>query len=83
MLTIRVLGTGCPSCNELEKMCINILAENNIDADFQKITDINKITEYGVLRTPALIINGKIYTSGKIPTKSALRHWIYDNINKQ
>jgi len=46
MLTIRVPGTGCPSCNELEKMCINILAENNIDADFQKINDINKITDY-------------------------------------
>jgi protease-4 len=45
MITIRVLGMGCPGCNELEKMCINFLAEENIDADFQKITDIKQFAE--------------------------------------
>ena len=79
MLTIRVLGPGCPRCNELEKMCFNVLAQYNIDADMQKISDIKKIAEFGVLSTPALIINGKTYCSGKIPTKSTLIHWIMEN----
>lgn len=81
MLTIRVLGSCCPSCNELERMCINFLAEENIDADFQKITDVKKFAEYGVIQVPALIINGKIYCKGKLPTKSTLAHWIRQNIS--
>lgn len=76
ILTIRVLGMGCPACNELERMVINILAEENIDADFQKITDARKFAEYGVMQTPALVINGKIYCKGKLPAKSTLAHWI-------
>ena len=83
MLTIRVLGMGCPGCNELEKMIINYLAEENIDADFLKITDIKKFAEFGVMQTPALVINGKIYCSGKLPTKTTLAHWIRQNIQEQ
>jgi small redox-active disulfide protein 2 len=83
MLTIRVLGSGCPTCNELEKMCINTLAEENIDADFQKVTDLKKFAEYGVMRTPALVINGKVYSQGKLPVKSTLVHWIKQNISEQ
>jgi len=55
MVTIRVLGAGCARCNELEKMCFNVLAEHNIDADMQKISDVKKIAEYGVVSTPALM----------------------------
>jgi small redox-active disulfide protein 2 len=82
MLTIRVFGSGCPTCNELEKMCLNFLAEENIDADIQKITDIKKIAEQGVIQTPALMINGKIYCKGKLPVKSTLAHWIRQNIQE-
>jgi small redox-active disulfide protein 2 len=79
MVTIRVLGPGCARCNELEKMCFNVAAENSIDADIQKISDMKKIAELGIISTPALIINGKTYCSGKIPTKSTLLHWLKDN----
>lgn len=79
MLTIRVLGTGCPRCEELYKMCLNILAEKNIDADLQKITDLNSISDYGVFHTPALVINGDVMVSGKLPTKSTLTNWIRMN----
>lgn len=81
MLTIRVLGPGCPRCNELERMCFNYLASENIDADVQKITDLKKIAEFGIMQTPALVINGKVYCSGKLPTKSTLAHWINENIS--
>ena len=79
MVTIRVLGLGCARCNELEKICFNVLAENNIDADIQKISDMKTIAGYGVMSTPGLVINGKVYCSGKLPTKSTLLHWIMDN----
>lgn len=80
MLIIKVLGTGCPRCNELEKMCFNVCAENDIDADIQKISDLNKISDMGILTTPALIINDKLYAKGKLPVKSTLEHWIKENI---
>ena len=76
MLKIRVLGPGCVRCNDLEKLCMNVLAENDIDADIQKITDIKEIAKLGIISTPALIINDKVMVSGKLPTKSTLLHWI-------
>ena len=79
MLTIRVLGSGCVRCNDLEKLCMNVLAENDIDADIQKITDMKEIAKLGIISTPALIINDKVMVSGKIPTKSTLLHWFKEN----
>jgi hypothetical protein len=55
---------------------MNVAAENNLDADIQKITDKEKFTELGVWMTPALIVNGNILSQGKIPTKSTLDHWL-------
>jgi small redox-active disulfide protein 2 len=80
MLTIRVYGPGCDRCRELEKMCFNVCAENDIDADIQKISDTAKIASLGIMATPALIINEKLYVSGKLPTKNTLAHWIKENI---
>jgi small redox-active disulfide protein 2 len=82
MNIIKIFGTGCPRCNELEKMCFNILAENNIDADLQKVTDIKEIALSGVISTPALMINDKIVLSGMLPTKESLLKIISDNIKK-
>jgi small redox-active disulfide protein 2 len=76
MLTIRIVGTGCPNCENLFKLCMNVAAENNLDADIQKITDKEKFTELGVWMTPALIVNGQVLTQGKLPTKSTLEHWL-------
>ena len=79
MLTIRVLGPGCVKCDDLEKMCMNVLAENDIDADIQKISDMKEIAKLGIMSTPALIINDKVMVSGKLPTKSTLLHWFKEN----
>ncbi|RPI17725.1 MAG: thioredoxin family protein [Ignavibacteriae bacterium] len=80
MLTIRVFGGDCPNCNQLEKMCFNVLAYNSMDADVQKITDIKKIAEYGIMHTPALVINNKVYCSGKLPTEKDLFRWFRLNL---
>ena len=80
MLEIKVLGTGCARCKELERMCFNIAAENNITADIQKITELKDIMSYGIMQTPGLVINGVVKLSGKLPTTSTLLQWMKDGI---
>ena len=78
-MEIKVLGTGCPKCKALEKTVINSLAELNIAADVSKVEDIMKIMEYGVMHTPALIINGKVVISGYVPDKNEIKNIITKN----
>jgi small redox-active disulfide protein 2 len=79
-MEIRILGTGCPRCNELEKRTINALAELNIGADVQKVKDIKKISEYGVFITPGLVINNKVKSSGRLPSPDEIKSWIKEEI---
>lgn len=76
MIDIKVLGPGCRNCELLEQIVRNVCAELNISANIEKITDRNKFLDYGVMMTPGLVINGKLVSSGKIPTKSTVAHWI-------
>lgn len=79
MLEIKVLGTGCARCKELERMCFDVAAENNITADIQKVTDLKDIMSYGIMQTPGLVINGVVKLSGKLPTSSTLLQWMREN----
>ncbi len=76
MLNIKVLGSGCQNCLNLEKLCREIISENNIEAEIEKVTDYKDIMSYGILSTPGLVVNGKVIHSGKLPTKSTLAHWL-------
>jgi len=75
-MEIRVLGPGCPRCHEVEKRTRDVLAELDIPADLQLITDINKIVEYKIFSTPGVVINGVIKSQGKIPSKTEIKKWI-------
>jgi small redox-active disulfide protein 2 len=79
-MEIRILGPGCPRCHEVEKRTINALAELELAADVQKVTDIKKIAEYRIFATPGLVINGKIKCSGRIPSQDEIRRWIEEEI---
>ncbi|MCB0283574.1 MAG: thioredoxin family protein [Calditrichaeota bacterium] len=81
MLNIKVVGSGCPTCKKLEALCREIVDENNIVAEIEKITDINKFADYGIMMTPGLLLNNKVVSSGKLPVKSTLEHWIVDAAN--
>jgi small redox-active disulfide protein 2 len=81
MNIIKVYGSGCANCKKLEQMCYNALQELQIDASVEKVTDLQEIMKTGILSTPGLEINGKMISSGKLPTQSTLAHWIQDNIN--
>ena len=79
-MEIRILGPGCPRCGEVEKRTMNALAELNIAADVQKITDIKKIIGYKIMGTPGLVINGKVKSSGRIPSADEIKNWIREEL---
>jgi small redox-active disulfide protein 2 len=78
MLNIKVVGPGCMNCEKLADMCKEVVKENNIDAEIEKITDISKFADLGIMMTPGLLLNNKVVVSGKLPTKSTLTHWIVE-----
>lgn len=81
MITIKVYGSGCARCKNLEELCVNTVAEMHVEAQIEKVTDIEAIVKSGIMMTPGLEINGKIVSAGKIPTKETLVHWIQENSN--
>jgi small redox-active disulfide protein 2 len=83
MLSIKVLGSGCQSCKNLEKLCAEAVQENGIEAEIEKITDYKEIMKYGIMSTPGLVINGKVVLSGKLPVKSTLVHWLMNALAEQ
>ncbi len=80
-LNLKVLGTGCAKCKSLEKVTTEVVSENNFDAEIQKVEDITQIMAYGVMMTPALVINEKVIFSGRIPSKSELNSFIKKEIS--
>lgn len=72
-MKIKVLGTGCAKCKSLEKVTRKAVEELNLDATVEKVEDIQKIMEYAVMRTPALVINEKVVLSGQLPKVAELK----------
>jgi small redox-active disulfide protein 2 len=75
-MEIKILGTGCPNCKELERRVRNVLAELGIAANVEKVMDIKKIVEFKVLGTPGLVIDGKVASSGRVPTPAEIEDWV-------
>ena len=78
-MDVKVLGPGCARCKTLEKAVFNALAELDIAASVNKVEDVVKIMEYGVMSTPALVINEKVIFSGRIPSHSDLKEMLNKN----
>jgi len=78
-MEIKVLGTGCPNCKMLEKSVRGIVTELNIDATIEKVEDIVKIMSYGIMRTPGLVIDGKVVLSGRVPSVKELKEILEKN----
>ncbi len=67
MKEIRVLGTGCPKCKKLEEVTRLVADDMKIEFNLEKVTDLNEIMDFGVMMTPALVVDGEIKAYGKIP----------------
>lgn len=77
-LVIRVLGPGCPACEQMMDDVRSVLAELKLPADLQHVRDANEIAEFGLVATPALVINGKIKVSGRRAQRSQLEKWLLE-----
>jgi small redox-active disulfide protein 2 len=71
-MEIKILGSGCPNCKSLEKLTREIVVKHNIDAVVIKEEDIVKIMGYGVMKTPAIVIDEKVVVKGRIPSESEI-----------
>lgn len=72
-MKIEILGVGCPKCKMLTANAEVAIKELNIQAEIVKVTDIDKITEYGVMMTPALAVDGTIVSAGKVLSKDEIK----------
>lgn len=79
-LDIRILGPGCVSCNKLNTLVIEALQQLNIAADVEHVNELDEIWRYGVTQTPALVINGKVKSSGRMPTPSQIEEWLAEGM---
>jgi small redox-active disulfide protein 2 len=72
-MEIKVLGSGCAKCKKLEQLTKEVVAEMGIEAKVEKEEDIYKIMQYGVMRTPGLVIDGKVVLTGRLPKTKELK----------
>ncbi len=77
-MEIKILGMGCPRCDEVMKRTMNALAELNIPADVRKVKNLKEISSYGVLSTPGLVINNTVKAQGRIPSVVEIKEWIQE-----
>ena len=73
---IEILGTGCAKCEKLEANAKIAVELSGADATVTKVTDISQIVDYGVMVTPALVVDGQVKVAGKIPTPEAIAEWL-------
>lgn len=75
-MEVKVLGTGCPKCKKLESIVKEVAEELKLEIKIVKVTEINEIVAHGVVLTPGLVINGKVYASGIIPEREKIKEWL-------
>ena len=76
MVDVKILGTGCSKCKRLEKIVRSLCEKERIVASIEKVEDINKIIEYGVMATPGLVVNGEVKAAGRIPKEAEIISWL-------
>lgn len=76
MVEVKVLGTGCRKCNKLYDEATKAVTEAGVETELIKVEKLDEIADYGVMSTPALVVNGKVRSTGKIPRSAQIAGWI-------
>lgn len=76
MTIVKILGPGCANCRKLEAVAREAALQAHVDAEFVKVTDIKEIMSYDLLSTPGLVVDGKLVSSGRIPSLAEVERWI-------
>jgi len=76
MKKIQILGTGCHKCMKLEELSKKAADELGIEYEIEKVKDIKQIMNFGVMMTPALVVDGEVKMAGKIPSRDEIKKWI-------
>ena len=75
-MKIEILGTGCAKCKKTFEVVEKAVKEAGIEAEITKVEDINSIMDYGVMVTPAVVVDGDVKIAGKIPSVDDVKEWI-------
>jgi small redox-active disulfide protein 2 len=75
-MNIKVLGPGCKKCHEAEKLVKEVVAETGSDAVVEYVTDISEIARLGIFSTPAVIVDGNVKLTGRVPKKAEVKGWL-------
>ena len=75
-MEIKILGSGCAKCQRLEQLTREAAAELGLEAEFDHVRDLAKIMEYPIVSTPALVVDGTVKVSGRMPSKDELKQWL-------
>lgn len=71
-MEIKILGPGCPKCKTLDKLTREVVEKNRIEATISKVEDIMEIMKYGVMSTPALVVDEKVVIKGRVPSEEEI-----------
>ena len=72
-MDIKILGSGCAKCQALESLTRDVISELDLDAEFEHVTDPAEIASWGVMSTPALVINDEVVVAGRVPSASDVK----------
>jgi len=76
MITVKILGVGCPKCDALEARVRSIAQKHNLDVDIIKVTDIDEMIRYGIMMTPGLVVDDEVKSAGIIPKEEEVLKWL-------
>ena len=81
MLNIKVIGSGCPKCIQVENLCREVVEKNSLPATIEKITVFGKSSDYGLVKTFRLVVNGRVLSEREVPVRSTLERWLIKELS--